>query len=358
MKTYKSLWDKLCSYDNLFLAYKKARQHKTKKPYVLEFEKNLKDNLLQLRIELLFHIYKPRPLKTFILRDPKTRKISKSDFRDRVIHHALCRVIEPLFDKSFIYDSYANRKKKGTLKALKRFDKFKRKVTRNNRRAAFVLKADLKHYFDTVDQKILIGLIKKRISDPRVVWLVTQILDNHHVKQRGKGMPLGNLMSQFFANVYLNELDQFVKHGLRARYYLRYVDDFVILHANPSILSGYKCKINQFLETIQLNLHPDKSKIMPLPRGIGLLGFRVFPYHKLPAKRNIRKMQRRMLRYRELLLEKRVSYDQVYTGLEGWLAYVKNGNTYRFRSRFLEQFQDVVEGQIAGVEIGRWLKVK
>src|SRR3989344_7650016 len=114
MKTYKSLWDKLCSYDNLFLAYKKARQHKTKKPYVLEFEKNLKDNLLQLRIELLFHIYKPKPLQTFILRDPKTRKISKSAFRDRIVHHALYNIISQIFEKDFIYDSFANRLRKGT----------------------------------------------------------------------------------------------------------------------------------------------------------------------------------------------------------------------------------------------------
>lgn len=208
MHTYTNLWSKLCSYDNLELAWHKARKHKTLKPYVIEFEKNLKENLMVLRAELLLHSYRPRPLKTFILRDPKTRVISKSDFRDRVIHHAICNIIEPIFDKSFIYDSYANRKGKGVLKALERFDYFKRKVSRNNTKNCFVLKADIRHYFDRVDHKILIRILKRKIKDEKVIWLIRIILSNHKTKDSGKGMPLGNLTSQFFANIYLNELDQ------------------------------------------------------------------------------------------------------------------------------------------------------
>jgi retron-type reverse transcriptase len=156
MKTYSNLYDNLCSYDNLFLAYKKARKHKTLKPYVIEFERDLKNNLNQLRTELLLHSYKPRPLKTFVLRDPKTRKISKSDFRDRVVHHALCNIIEPILEKQFIHDSYANRKGKGTLAAIKSFEYFKRKVSRNfttikdsKNVKGFVLKADVRKFFDT-----------------------------------------------------------------------------------------------------------------------------------------------------------------------------------------------------------------
>lgn len=186
MKTYNNLWEELYSYENLELAFRKARKHKTLKPYVIEFEKNLKGNLLQLRTELLIHAYKPRSLKTFILRDPKTRKISKSEFRDRVIHHALCNIIEPIFDKSFIYNSYTNRKGKGTLKALKRFDDFKRKVTKNNKRKAFALKADIKHYFETVNHKILLNIIKKKIKDKKVIWLIKKILENYNQKNQRK----------------------------------------------------------------------------------------------------------------------------------------------------------------------------
>lgn len=172
------LFNQLCSYENLELAYRKARKRKTLKNYVIEFEKNLKQNLLDLRNELSFHTYKPKPLKTFIVRDPKTRKISKSHFRDRVIHHALCNVIVPIFDKSFIFDSYANRIGKGAHKAIERFDYFKRKVSKNNSRDCYVLKADIRHYFETVNHEILIKITKKKMRDERIIWLVKTILQN------------------------------------------------------------------------------------------------------------------------------------------------------------------------------------
>ena len=151
MAAYRNLWLELCSLQNLEFAFKKARKGKTTKDYVVEFEKKLKENLQQLRIELLLHSYRPKPLQTFILRDPKTRKISKSHFRDRVIHHALCNIIEPLFEKQFIYDSYANRKAKGTLRAIQRFDCFKVIVSQNNTKSTFVFKADIKKYFEEPD---------------------------------------------------------------------------------------------------------------------------------------------------------------------------------------------------------------
>jgi len=166
------------------LAFKKARRHKTNKSYVREFEKNLEENLSILRTELLLHSYNPDKLVTFILRDPKTRKISKSAFRDRIVHHALCNIIEPIFEKSFIYDSYANRKGKGTFKALQRFDHFKRKASKNNSRNAFALKADIKNYFESVDQDILLNIIKKKVTDNKVIWLIKKILSNYHGKEK------------------------------------------------------------------------------------------------------------------------------------------------------------------------------
>ena len=197
MKTHRNIYHKIFSFENLLLAYKKARKGKTKKEYVKEFEKNLKSNLIRLMIELQSEIYRPEPLKTFILRDPKTRKISKSAFRDRVIHHAICNVIEPIFDKSFIYDSYANRKGKGTIKAIKRFDYFKRKASRNFTRHCFVLKADIKHYFDNVYHDILINILENKIKDYKTINLIRKILENHNIKESRKGMPLGNLTVNF-----------------------------------------------------------------------------------------------------------------------------------------------------------------
>lgn len=292
-----NLYSQVCSYSNIYHAYERAREGKTLKSYVLNFEKNLQQNLQELQNELLFHTYQPQPLTTFILRDPKTRKISESAFRDRIVHHAIHNVIEPFFDKSFIYDSYANRKGKGTLKALERFDHFKRKVSHNNTKPCYVLKADIKHYFETVDRKILMNILKRKIDDERLLWLIKKILNNFSQKQ---GMPLGNLTSQFFANVYLNELDHFVKHQLKAKYYIRYVDDFVILHDSKIVLEEFKSKIDNFLkEKLKLELHPEKSKILILDHGINFLGFRVFYHHKLIRKKNIRKFERKLLSLKE-----------------------------------------------------------
>ncbi len=178
MKTYNNLYAQICNIKNLYLAYKKARKGKTKKDYVINFEKDLWKNLLKLQEELKNQTYSLLPLKTFILRDPKTRKISKSDFRDRIIHHALIRIIEPIFEKTFIYDSCANRIGKGNLFALKRFESFQRKVTCNLSSNGFCFKADIKHYFQEVDHEVLLKIISRKIKDEKVIWLIKKILQN------------------------------------------------------------------------------------------------------------------------------------------------------------------------------------
>jgi RNA-directed DNA polymerase len=263
IETNNEVYNKIISVRNLHLAWKKAKKGKTKRLCVIGFNKNLASNLFRLNKELIENTYLPKPLITFTLRDPKTRKISKSSFRDRIVHHAIVNIIEPIFDKSFIYDSCANRIGKGNLSALKRFDKFKRKVSKNNNRKCFVLKADIKHYFQEVNHDVLLKLLKRKIKDENFLKLVEKILNNFDSEIRGKGMPLGNLTSQFFANVYLNELDYFVKHKLKIKYYLRYVDDFVILHENEEQLKEWKTQIDEFLrQELKIELHPDKSRII------------------------------------------------------------------------------------------------
>jgi len=173
-----NMYEQLCSYENLLLAFKKARKGKTRKDYVIKFEKDLENNLNKLREELISQKYQPKPLKSFIIRDPKTRKISKSKFRDRVIHHALINIIGNLFEKSFIYDSYANQIGKGTLKAIERFNFFKGKVSRNFTRESYVLKADIRHYFEEVNHEILINILRGKAKNEQIIWLVNQILKN------------------------------------------------------------------------------------------------------------------------------------------------------------------------------------
>jgi len=184
MKSHNNLYQKICSLDNLLIAYQKARKGKTQKSYVIEFEKNLGKNLRILQTELKSQTYRHFSLKTFILRDPKTRVISKSDFRDRIVHHAVVNLLEPLFDKSFIYDSCANRKDKGTLFALQRFEKFRRKITNNFTSSAFCLKADVKHYFREIDHEILFQIIKRKIKCEKTLWLVQQIIKANFEMQR------------------------------------------------------------------------------------------------------------------------------------------------------------------------------
>jgi len=176
--TPEDIYQNICSISNLILAFKNAKKGKTKRRYVKRFQRDLRKNLLKLQFDLISQTYFPNKSKTFTLRDPKTRKISKSAFRDRVVHHALCNIIVPILEKSFIYDSHANQISKGTLKAIERFDKFKRKVSKNNTKECWVLKADIKHYFEEVEHDLLISIIKKKISDEKVIWLIKQILAN------------------------------------------------------------------------------------------------------------------------------------------------------------------------------------
>jgi len=334
MKTYDNLYEYLYSMGNLTLAWRKARKGKIKNKDVVEFEKNLEKNLLDLHYELKNKAYKPELLTTFVLRDPKTRVISKSDFRDRVVHHALILTIGKYFENQFIYDSCANQIGKGNLFAIQRFRKFSRKVSRNFTSPTFCLKADIRHYFQKVNHEVLINIISRKIRDENVLWLIGRILNNCDSQSRGGerllGMPLGNYTSQFFANVYLNKLDYFVKHVLKAKYYIRYVDDFVILHRSKKQLEIWKRQIGIFLkDELKIELHPQKSKIGSLYNGVDFVGFRIFPRHMLLRKRNVRSMKRKIGLYESILSD----FGFTKESYQGWQAYAKWADTYKLRQK-------------------------
>jgi len=338
IKMKQGFYEQIYSKKNLVLAWRNARKGKTQKHYVLEFEKNLIQNINSLHHELKNQTYQPKPMQVFILRDPKTRKISKSDFRDRIVHHTICNIIELVFDKTFIYDNCANRKNKGSLFALRRFDEFSRKVSKNNSRKCFILKADIKHYFQEINHEILLGIIKRRINDEKVLSLMQKIFQNTTAERDGffdnKGMPLGNLTSQFFANVYLNELDQFVKHILKIKYYIRYVDDFVIFDKSKKQLKMWKIKIEEFLEEkLKLNLHPDKSRIILFDRGVDFVGFRNFYYFMLLRSRNIKNIERKI----KLFKESKISKEKFSEIWQGWNAYANWANSFNLKKRMLKQ---------------------
>ena len=346
MKTYKKLYEKLYSTENLNSAFRKARKGKSKKDYVIDFELDLERNIGLLQRDLKLGKYIPTKLKKFIIRDPKTRTIHASVFRDRVVHHAIVNILQPIYEKRFIYDSFASRKSKGTHSAIERFESFVNKVSSNGRMInkafghnsikGYVLKAYIKSYFATMDHEVLINILRKKIKDEDFIRLIKKILNNFETNKHGKGLPLGNYTSQFFANVYLNHLDYFVKHKLKAKYYIRYVDDFVVLHKNKEILLEYMNKIGKYLQFLKLDLHPDKTEIQALRNGITFLGYRVFYHYRLLRKRNIRYFQRRLKEkigfYRCGLISKK----ELESFLQGWQGYSNFANTYNFNKRFKE----------------------
>ncbi|MFH1591903.1 MAG: reverse transcriptase/maturase family protein [Candidatus Woesearchaeota archaeon] len=348
MESHKNTYPLLCSYKNLEKAFNKARKGKSFMPYVVDFEKNKELNLLKLKNELETFSYKPSPLKKFIIQDPKTRVIRKSHFRDRIVHHAIVNILEPIYEKIFIFDSYANRISKGTIAALKRFDNFKRKASgggallknakNNNLVKGYILKADIKHFFDSVNHEVLLDILKRKIKDKRVIWLVSIVLKNFPNKE--KGMPLGNMTSQFFANVYLNELDYFIKHKLRMKAYLRYVDDFVILYESKEVLNVCKDKISKYLKYLKLELHKDKTKIFSLSKGTNLLGFRIFYYYRLLRKRNINQFNKRLEKLKEEYKDGLIDYEQIIASLQGWFAYAIWANTYKLRKSMLREVNE------------------
>jgi retron-type reverse transcriptase len=214
---------------------------------------------------------------------------------------------------------------------------------RKESRLGYVLKADIRHYFDTVDHETLLQIIERKIKDKNVIWLIRTILQNPKLEINGKGMPLGNLTSQFFANVYLNELDMFVKHELIVKYYIRYVDDFIILHRDKKVIENWKREIEEYLKfKLKIELHPEKSKIIQIKRGVTLLGFRIFHNHKLLKKSNAKRIWKRLEKFKQRYDSNQSNSSDGLMSLEGWLVYAKFANTYGFRTKVVSRFNEIV----------------
>lgn len=260
------------------MAWHEFKKGKAKKPDVQEFEFNIEENIFQLHEELKSWTYQHSRYTAFYITDPKLRHIHKACVRDRVLHHAIFRILYPIFDKSFIFDSFSCRLNKGTHRAVRRLKRFAQRLSRDDSRNIFALKCDVKKFFDSIVHQILLELIQEKIKDEDAVWLVRKIIQSFKV-QNDKGLPIGNVTSQLFANIYLNELDRFVKHKLAIKYYLRYCDDFVILSSDSCHLLDIVGRIQDFLNSrLKLSLHPNKVIIRKHNQGIDFLGYVVRPY--------------------------------------------------------------------------------
>ena len=347
MKTYKHLYAQIGSFENLYQAFRKARLGgKRKKESVAAFELDLEANLWRLQDELHSQTYQPGPYHSFCIVERKRRLISAAPFRDRVVHHALCRVIEPVFERRFVYDSYACRVGKGTHRAVDRAQAFGRK----NR---YVLQCDLEQFFPSIDHAILRSFLAHHIADEQVLWLIDRILgsgagvlsaeyrmrwfpgDDLLAVLRPRGLPIGNLTSQHWANVYLDRLDHFIKEDLRCHCYLRYCDDFLLFHDDKGQLWAWREAVIAFLQTLRLTLHNERAVVFPTRTGIPWLGFRVYPEYRRLRKDNVKAFRRRL---RKLQIEYgtgQISQERVKASVQSWIAHASHANTYRLRQQML-----------------------
>lgn len=287
----------------------------------------MEDNLFQLHHELKSGTYQHSHYTAFNVCDPKLRRIHKACVRDRVLHQAVFRILYPIFDKSFIFDSYSCRLDKGTHRAVTRLENFAHQLSRNNRQNMFALKCDIRKFFDSVEQNILLGLIKSKIDDKDVVWLIEKI-----IKSFPSGLPLGNVTSQLFANIYLNELDQFIKHKLKIKHYLRYCDDFIILDKDRNFLEELTYQINVFLSTrLKLSLHSDKKIVRKYHQGIDFLGYVILPYYRVLRTKTKRRILRKMKsKYSDLQLDL-ISPESFNQNLQSYFGVLKHCCGYKIR---------------------------
>lgn len=293
-------FDSIISVENILEAWKEFIRDKRKRKDVQEFERNLMHNIFSLHNDLKHKRYRHGGYQAFKINDPKPRDIHKASVRDRLLHHAIYRVLYPYFDRKFIYDSYSCRVGKGTHRAINRFRDFSRKASRNNTQTCWVLKCDIRKFFASIDHDILKKILVKHITDRDILWLLGQVIDSFQIRSQGLslrkvGLPLGNLTSQLLVNIYMNEFDQYVKHVLNVKYYIRYADDFVFLLDTKSELETLLPYIAQFLEAkIKLLLHPDKVFIKTYASGVDFLGWVHFPEHRVLRTATKKRMMRNL----------------------------------------------------------------
>ncbi|KKS96622.1 MAG: hypothetical protein A2Y20_02685 [Firmicutes bacterium GWF2_51_9] len=319
-------FENIISLENLLAAWREFLRGKSKRKDMEQFYLKLIHNLFCLHDELSNKTYKHGEYAAFHIFDPKPRHIHKASVRDRLLHHAIYRVLYPFFDKVFIADSYSCQIGKGTHRALNRFKEFGYKVGKNNTKTCWVLKCDIRKFFTNIDHKILMTILQQYIPDTGILWLLRQIINSFSSTRPGVGLPLGNLTSQLFVNIYMNEFDQFVKHKLKARYYLRYADDFMIFSDDRVWLEKQILPIQKFLRNeLKLDLHPDKLFIKTLASSVDFLGWVHFSDHRVLRTAT----KRRML--------KRIKENSKQETLSSYLGLIKHGNTHKLRNKILSK---------------------
>lgn len=318
-------FEEIISVENLLEAWREFLRGKRGKRDVQEFQLRLMDNILALHADLASGAYRHGGYSAFKINDPKPRDIHKATVRDRFLHHAICRVLYPFFDRTFIADSFSCRVRKGTHAALNRFRSFACRASANNTRTCWVLKCDIQKFFANIDHDILLEILASYMPDNNILRLLREVIGSFSAGREGVGLPLGNLTSQLFVNIYMNEFDQFVKHALGAKYYIRYADDFVIISPDHAWLKSQIQKIKNFLERrLRLRLHPQKVFMKALASGVDFLGWIHFPDHRVLRTATKKRMIKRVNRFRS------------GESLNSYLGLLSHGNANKLRRRFTD----------------------
>ncbi len=334
-KIFHNVFERIITLDNLLAAWREFSRGKRKRKDVMLFEFNLEDNLFLLHKELKNGIYRHSNYTSFFVQDPKLRHIHKAHVKDRVLQQAVFRVLYQIFDPTFIFDSYSSRLEKGTHKAVNRLEKFCRKLSRNNTRQIFALKCDIRKFFDSVNHEILLTIISRRIKDLAALNLIREIIGSFK-KTLKTGIPLGNVTSQLFANSYLNEFDQFVKHKLKVKHYLRYGDDFVILTQSQSEAESLVEPIKNFLAAeLALKLHPQKIIIRKYFQGIDFLGYVVLPYCRLLRLKTKKRLMRKIREGKNKLTIGLISKESFNQSLQSYYGILKHCQGYKIKKKIL-----------------------
>ena len=330
-------------WSNLLSAWRLAAKGKRGKPSAAGFEHQVADRLVELQHELTDFSYRPGGYVNFIIHEPKQRRVSAAPFRDRVVHHALCNVIEPIFDQQFISDSYANRAGKGTHAAIDRLQAFAQ-------RYLYVLRLDIVKHFPSLDHAVLIENLEQTIREEEVMWLIRRIIasgegvltdeyemvyfpgDDLFAASRQRGLPIGNLTSQFWSNVYLTPLDLFVTQDLKCSAYLRYVDDFALFSDSKRQLYEWKQAIIRFLHSLRLTIHEPPAQVIPCKHGIPWLGFVVYPTHRRVKSRNVVKFTRRFQANWDEYCMGKITFAEFDASVKGWVNHVRYADTWGLRT--------------------------
>lgn len=346
MKRLGGIWPKLVSFENLLLAYRKARRGKRTRPGVAEFGLDLERQLIALQRDLESSEYQPGGYRLFTIYDRKPRTIAAAPFRDRVVHHAVMNVIEPELDRTFISDSYACRVGKGVHAAVDRYQAWSQTYR-------YALKMDVQQYFPSNDHEILKTKLRRRIKDRRTVELLDRILDGSpnvgaepnyfpgddlfSPLQRRRGIPIGNLTSQFFANLYLDDLDHYINQTLAVRPYLRYVDDMVVLDNDKHKLAEIRAAVRDRLESERLRLHPNKAHVTHTKDGLNLFGYLVFPDRRRLRSDNGHRFVRKLRALTRAYASGRADWLRINASVQSWIGHSRHADTDGLRRKIFSQ---------------------